>query len=411
MNSLLIKNISRLITMESGAGRKGPLGVIEDACVLIEAGKISWLGKLEQLNLKDRKKYQELDAKEAVVTPGLVECHTHLVHAGSRHSEFKQRCEGVSYWEITNQGGGIMSTVRATRQAQEQELFESAFERGNQALKNGITTLEIKSGYGLDEATELKILKVIQKLNTEHCLDFYPTFLGAHVVPPEYKDQPEDYVNLVCEQMLPQIAQQGLAKACDVFVEKGAFSIEQGFKICTVAKSYGLDIRLHVDQFEDSRGALLAAELEAKAADHLEYVCKKGIEAMKASGVVAVVLPGATFFVGNKEYAPARQMIERGVTVAISTDYNPGTNSCLNLILTGTIAATQMQLTLDEVWAGITINAAKALGLEEEIGSIAIGKKADLTFFDSPDEYYPFYCYDQNLVKMVIKNGKIAYNS
>ncbi len=407
---LLIKNISRLVTMEPGSGRKGPLGVIEDACVYVEDGKISWLGKQSQFKAKAKHRDKQLDAEGAVVTPGLVECHTHLVHGGSRQAEFKNRCEGISYLEIAKQGGGIMSTVLATRQASEKELVAAALKRVSQSVQFGITTIEIKSGYGLDLETELKILRVINRLNAEHELDFYPTFLGAHIVPAEFKDRSEEYISLVCDEMLPKVAEQKLAKACDVFIENGAFTIEQGFKVCTVAKSYGLDIRLHVDQFHDTRGSLLAAEVEARAADHLDHICDKGIEAMSEAQVVGVVLPGATFFVGSNDYPPARAMIDRGMCLAVSSDYNPGTNPCLNLILTGTLAATQMKMSLDEVWAGITINAAKVLGLEGEIGSLAVGKKADLTFFAAPDEYYPFYRYDQNLVQTVIKAGQVTMN-
>ena len=407
--SLIIKNIGRLVTMEEAKGRVGPLGVIEDAALFCEEGKISWLGKKSQLSnhIRGKKDLEELDAKGGVVTPGLIDCHTHLVHAGSRQQEFLWRSQGRAYWDIALEGGGIMSTVKATRAAKEDDLFEESKKRADEFLSRGVTTCEVKSGYGLDLPAELKMLNVIKRLNEHHPIRFLSTFLGAHVVPTGFKDRRADYINLVVEKMLPEVTKQGLADFCDVFVEERAFSSEEASTIANAAKQHGLQIRLHVDQFKDVDGAILAAEFDALSADHLDYVSEKGILALKEAQVIAVVLPGATFFVGGKHYAPARKMINSGVRVAISTDYNPGTNPCLDLLLTGSIAATQMGMTLDEVWQGVTKHAAAALGIEKECGTITEGRIADLVVFDAPDEYYPLYRYGSNFVKTVIKEGRV----
>lgn len=408
--TLLVTNIGRLVTMEEGKGREGPLGVVSDAALYCEDGKISWFGKKTGAAKHVKKGGADtIDAKGGVVTPGLVDSHTHLVHAGSRQNEFLARTQGKSYWDIAKEGGGIMSTVKATRSATEEELYFISKARADEALMLGTTTCEVKSGYGLDLDSELKMLKVIKKLKDTHPIRFFSTFLGAHVVPAEYRGKREQYINLIIEKMIPEVARRNMADFCDVFVEEGAFSSEEACAIAKAAKANGMDIRLHVDQFKDVDGAILAAEFEAMSADHLEFVSEKGIVALRESQVVAVVLPGATFFVGGKHYAPARKMIDNDVRVAISTDYNPGTNPCLDLMLTGSIAATQMDLTLDEVWKGITINAAASLGIEEECGSIIEGKVGDLVFFDAPDEYYPFYRYGRNCIDAVVKDGNVCF--
>jgi len=338
----------------------------------------------------------------------IIDCHTHIVHGGSRQNEFNLRSQGKKYWEIAKEGGGIMSTVQATRKSSEDELYASAFARAYEALSFGTTSLEVKSGYGLDVEAELKILRVCKKLSQNHALDFYSTFLGAHVVPEEFYNNREEYIDLVINEMLPKVVKENLCQFCDIFFEDGAFSVEEARKIAIFAKDNGLAIRLHVGQFKDLGGAELAAELKAYSADHLDYISEQGVEAMRTANVVATVLPGASYFVGGHHYPPARKMIDNGLKVAIATDYNPGTNPCLNLLLTGNIAATQMNMTLSEVWKGITINAAASLGIDSLCGSIEIGKKADLVVFDAPDEFYPLYRYDKNLVRIVIKNGEIV---
>ncbi|PIU57605.1 MAG: imidazolonepropionase [Deltaproteobacteria bacterium CG07_land_8_20_14_0_80_38_7] len=405
---ILISNIGRLITMNPKKDQEGELEIIQEAALLIEDGLIKWFGVESQLNNVSKDNLKIIDADACIVTPGLIDCHTHIVHGGSRQNEFNLRSQGKKYWEIAKEGGGIMSTVQATRKSSEDELYASAFARAYEALSFGTTSLEVKSGYGLDVEAELKILRVCKKLSQNHALDFYSTFLGAHVVPEEFYNNREEYIDLVINEMLPKVVKENLCQFCDIFVEDGAFSIEEARKIAIFAKDNGLAIRLHVGQFKDLGGAELAAELKAYSADHLDYISEQGVEAMRTANVVATVLPGASYFVGGHHYPPARKMIDNGLKVAIATDYNPGTNPCLNLLLTGNIAATQMNMTLSEVWKGITINAAASLGIDSLCGSIEIGKKADLVVFDAPDEFYPLYRYDKNLVRIVIKNGEIV---
>lgn len=415
--NLLITNIGRLVTMEPGKGREGPLGVIEDAVLFAQGGCIKWFGTRSEWSKSSLRGAQatkqsplgSVDAKGGIVTPGLIDCHTHLVHAGSRQKEFLLRSQGKTYWEIAEAGGGIMSTVRATRAASSSELYRVSRDRSDEALKCGTTTMEVKSGYGLDIQTELKILETAKQIDASSEINIFPTFLGAHVVPEEYKNRRVDYVNLVIDKMLPAIAKKKLARFADVFVEEGAFTADEARVTAKAAKKYGMRMKLHVDQFKDSRGGELAAELGAISADHLDYVSDKGIVELKRAGVVAVVLPGATFFTGGKHHAPARKMVDQGVRVAIATDYNPGTNPCLNLLLTAMIAVSQMGLTLDEAWKAITMNAASALGIESECGSISVGKKADLVIFDAEDEYYPLYRYDKNCVQAVFVNGQMCH--
>lgn len=404
---MLLSNIRRLVTLEPGDEKVGLLGVIENAAVRIEGDHVVWCGPSSQLP-KNEKKEEIIDCAGGTVLPGLVECHTHLIYAGSRESEFQMRSEGTSYGEIAQAGGGILSTVKATREASEEELFKLARHRADEALARGITTVEIKSGYGLDIRTEEKILKVAKRLGEEHDIDVVPTFLGAHVLPQEYRDKREEYVKLVIEEMLPQFARGGLCRFCDVFVEEGAFTPDEARAMGKTAKGYGLRMRLHVDQFSEGGGGELAAELEAISADHLDYVSDEGISAMSAAGVVGVMLPTATFFTGGSRYAPARKMVDKGVRIAVSTDFNPGTSPTLDLLLCATMAVTQMKLTVDEVYQAITRNAAASLGLADEIGSISPGKKADLVVFDAPDENYPLYRFGTNLVSKVIKDGKMV---
>ena len=409
---LLIKNIGRLITMEPQRGREGPLGVIENAAIFLEKERIAWCGTLSDWQHGKEKvlkgspgDFEEYDARGAVVTPGLIDCHTHLVHAGYRQNEFALRSEGKTYLDIAKAGGGIMSSVRATRDISFDDLYRVSRDRADEALQFGTTALEVKTGYGLDLGAELKMVKVIRALNDKHPIHFYATFLGAHVVPAEFKNHREDYIRLIIEEMLPAIANDGFCNACDVFVEEGAFTPDEARTIAKAAKKNHMAIKLHADQFHDGHGGELAAELNALSADHLDYISEKGMDALKKAGVVAIVLPGATFFTGGEHHAQARKMIDKGVRLAIATDYNPGTNPCINLLLTATFAVTQMGLTLEEAWKGITIHAATALGIEKEAGSIAAQKRADLVIFDAPDEYYPLYRYGKNCVDSVVING------
>ena len=401
----------------------GCLGVIKNATVEMAGKKIKWVGTLT--NVPTYQRTNVLDARGCVVIPGLIDCHTHLVHADSRADEFAMRARGATYEEIAKAGGGIMSTVSVTRAASEDELFELAKTRAMESLSHGVTTIEVKSGYGLDLETELKMLRVVKRLGKELPQDFVPTFL-AHMVPssefmpaaPSPLPSPSrgegeggggrvKYVRLITNQLLPAIAAEGLAKFCDVFVEKIAFTKNEAEEILKASAKLGLKPKLHADQLSSNGGAVLAAKLKAVSADHLEHVTKKGVAAMAKAGVTAVLIPSSTFFIGGK-YAPAHQMINAGVNVAISTDYNPGTSPILNLWLAATMAVTQMKLAPEEAYKGITINAARAIGMETTHGSIAPGKVADLVILNTKNEFDPFYRFDKTFVEKVVKSGAIV---
>lgn len=405
---LLITNISRLVTMVPGEGRSGLLGVVERAALRVRAGNVVWAGRQADLPAVQSRE-EVLDASGGVVIPGLVDCHTHLVHGGWRQNEFDQRSRAATYQEIAAAGGGILSTVRATRAAPFEELCASALARADEALSLGTTLIEIKTGYGLDAASESKTIDVIRALAERDAIGVCGTTLAAHVVPAEYRDRRGEYVRLVIEETLPQAARSGIVSACDVFVEEGAFTPEEARAIVRAAKALGLAVHLHVDQFCDGGGGRLAAELSALSADHLDYVSEEGVLAMRDVGVVGVVLPGASFFAGRGHYPDARRMIDLGLTVAIATDYNPGTNPSLNLMLAATIAVTQMGMGCDEAWLAITRHAARALG-RFDCGVIAPGKRADLVVLDAPDEYFPLYRYGKNCVAKTIVGGVVAFD-
>lgn len=408
---MLIKNIGRLVTMEEKRGREGKLGVITDAFVEVDGCKIRDFGRMsDRRQTADSEGY--IDALGGVVIPGLVECHTHLVHAGSRSDEFAARARGATYEEIAKAGGGIMSTVKATREAGEEELYRLAAARAVELLSHGVTTVEVKSGYGLDVENELKMLRVVKRLNDDMRQEFVPTFLGAHTVPMEFlpdgKAGRAKYIRLIVEQMLPRVAEEGLAEFCDVFVEKIAFSVDEARLILKAARRYGLRSKVHADQLSPSGGALLAAELRAVSADHLECLSAKGLLAMKKAKVVPVLIPTSTFFIGGR-YAPLREMLKSGLEPAVSTDYNPGTSPVLNIWMAAAFAITQMKMTAERAYRGITINAAAALGRSRTHGSIAKGKVADLVILSSESEYEPLYRFDRSFVSKVVKCGKVVY--
>lgn len=411
-NFLLVTNIAQLITL-AGVAKKGgrrpqkeDLSIIPNAALLIENGKIIWIGKNSEAK-KKFKKCKILDAKGAVVLPGLVDAHTHLIFAGSRHDEFAKRSEGKTYLEIAQEGGGILSTVRQTQKASLNTLIKLARARIQKARFFGITTLEVKSGYGLRLKDELKCLTALQKLSKTEKVTLVPTFLGAHDFPPSYKDTPDAYVDLICQKMIPEVSKKKLARFCDVFIDEGFYTLAQTEKILKAASAHGLELRLHADEFKPLGGTELAISLKAKSVDHLMAVTEKGIEALSHSQTVATLLPGTSFFLG-KPYAPARKLIESGACVALATDFNPGSCVTQNLLLIATLAITQMKLTLAEAFAAITYNAAKSLGLEEEVGSIEVGKQADLAFFEAPSYEYLLYHFGDSFCKKVIWQGKLT---
>jgi imidazolonepropionase len=408
---LIIKNASELLTLSPSSKEKSGLGIILNGAVGAKDGKIFLAGKSGDLSklLKLKRRGKVIDAAGKVVMPGLIDSHTHLVFAGSREHEFEQRIRGLSYLEIAERGGGILSTVEATRKATFDELFSLAKKRLDRMLSNGVTTIEAKSGYGLSLRDELKILKATKALNGVHPIDIISTFLGAHTVPKEYRDNRDRYLNLLLEEMIPKVVQEGLVEFCDVFCEEKAFNLEESRKILETGKQYGLKPKIHADQLSSGGGAELAAEVGAFSADHLEYISRVGIERMAEKGVTAVLLPGASFFLSMKRLPPAREMIEKGVAVALATDLNPGSSMTESLPLMMTMGCTMFGMTPGEVIQAVTIHAAKSMGRENEIGSLDIGKQADILILDIPNYRYLPYHFGVNHVEIVIKKGKIVY--
>lgn len=360
-------------------------GIIENACIGVKSGVIQFVGIQEQLTDPDNLESNAetlINAHNQWLTPGLIDCHTHLVYGGNRANEFEMRLNGASYEEIAKAGGGILSTVKATRAASEQELFESAAKRLKSLLKEGLTTIEIKSGYGLDTEAEIKMLKVARRLGKEFPVRVSTTFLGAHALPPEYKDRSDDYIDLVCNEMLPTIAELELADAVDAFCENIGFSYQQTQKVFETAKQLGLPVKLHAEQLSDQSGAGLAADFNALSADHLEYLSQESIDKMAQSGTVAVLLPGAFYFLRETKLPPTQALRDKQVPMAIATDSNPGTSPAESLLLMLNMACTLFRMTPLESLQGVTINAAKALGLSKEIGTLEVGKKADMVLWD-----------------------------
>ena len=408
--NLLIKNIKQLVTVRSDgmpfkSGKEmRDLGIIEHATVLIQNGVFTWIGASAEFHQTVDEYIDSIDASELVGLPGFVDSHTHLLFAGTRENEFAMRNEGKSYQEIAQAGGGILSTVQATRSATKKELKRFARRHLDIMLTEGTTTVEIKSGYGLNEKDEIKMLDAMNDLTEESLMDIVPTFLGAHAVPPEFKNNSNAYVDLICTRMLPYIAQRKLAKFCDVFCEQGYFSVEQCRKIFETTKPLGIRNKIHADQFTRIGASKLAAEVSAVSADHLEQIDDAGIAALKQSGTIATVLPGAAFFL-NDEYPPARKIIDAGVPLAIASNFNPGSCMSYSMPMMMTIACTHMSMTPEEALTSSTLNGAAALGLSEILGSIEVGKQADIVLYDIPDYRYLAYHFGTNHVANVIKHG------
>jgi imidazolonepropionase len=355
-------------------------GEIRDAAIAVKDGKISWLGAQADLPASYHAQSQH-DGKGAWLTPGLIDCHTHLVYAGNRSDEFEARLNGVAYEEIARQGGGILSTVRATRAASEDALMLASLPRLRHFFAEGVTTLEIKSGYGLDLATEARILRVARQIEQDFPVRVKTTFLGAHALPLEYKGKADDYIELVCEEMLPALVAEGLVDAVDVFCEKIGFSPAQTERVFNAAQAFGLPVKLHAEQLSDQGGAALTAQYKGLSADHLEYLSDAGIAAMALHGTVAVLLPGAFYFLRETKLPPVDALRNAGVTIAIATDCNPGTSPMTSLLLTMNMACTLFRMTPLEALQGVTCHAAKALGLQDQIGTLEIGKQADFAMW------------------------------
>lgn len=407
--SLLLKNISRLYTPDVAAGY-GQVAEKEKVHLLIEAGRIAAIYDSER-ELQGIQADAQLDLSGKTVLPGFIDAHTHPVFWKTREDEFIMRVQGKSYEEIAAAGGGIRNSVRAFRQASKEAIKEVTRERIHPFLTFGVTTIEAKSGYGLSTEDEIKALEIINELNAEQPLDLVPTFLGAHEVPDEYQNDRQAYVDLVCNEMIPLVAERKLAKYCDVFCEEGVFTVEESRKILTTAQKYGLAARIHADELSPFGGAELAAEIGAVTADHLVQISDEGIHALAAASVIPILLPGTTFFLGKERYAPARKMIDAGCEVAISTDFNPGSSTTQNFQLMWTIAALKLKMLPEELLWASTYIPAKSLGLQDTLGSVEVGKQADLIVLDIPNLNYLPYHYGLNHTLMTIKAGKVVYSA
>lgn len=409
MPTTRLTNIRRLYPMASTPSAAAA-EVVSDAALHIQDGRITWLGPQSEAP-KATPEDETIDLNGAIVTPGWIDCHTHLIWAGSRQQEFRQRIEGKSYLEIAQAGGGIMSTARAVRETSLEDLLSLARPRLQRMLSFGVTTAEVKSGYGLSTEAELRMLQAARALHQEGPLTLHATFLGAHTVPVEYRDKRDAYIDLVCQEMIPQVAAEQLAEGCDVFVEESAFSLQEAEKVLSCGIDHGLVARVHADQLSPGGGAQLAASLKAASADHLEEIDQDGIRALADADVVACMIPGSTFCLNQHKFAPARAILDAGVTLAIATDLNPGTTCSENLALMGTIACARMRLTPLEVLHAITRAAATSLRQQHNIGSLKPGYQADITVLNAPDIEYVFYHYGVSHVQRVFKHGRTVWSS
>ena len=412
---LVIKNIGKLATMRSKntpvVGKyMNNVEILEDAYVAIKDGIFIEIGVGEKYKSIIDSTTKINDAHGLLVTPGLIDAHTHLVHGGSRENEFSKKISGVPYIEILKDGGGILSTVKSTKEHSEDELYSKSIKSLDRMLELGVTTVESKSGYGLDTDTEIKQLKVSHKLDKNHPIDLVHTFLGAHAIPLEYKNNNKKYIDILINEMMPKIKELELAEFCDVFCEEGVFSIEESELILSKAKEMGFKLKIHADEIESLGGAELSAKLNCISADHLMAASEKGIDMMAKNKVIANLLP-ATSFNLNKPYANARKMIDSNLGIALSSDYNPGSCPSENLQFVMQLGCLGLKMTPYEVLNAVTINAAYAIDRQNEIGSIEIGKKADLVVFDSPNIEYLMYHFGINHTKQVYKNGNLVVDN
>lgn len=383
-------------------------GIILNGALAVSNGKIAWLGSMESLAKLSYLSDQVLDGKNQWLTPGLIDCHTHIVYGGNRANEFEMRLQGKSYEEIAQAGGGIMSTVTATRKATEKDLFNSAKKRLTALHKEGVTTVEVKSGYGLNLETEAKMLTVAQSLEAAMPVTIKKTFLGAHTVPIEYKNNSQGYINEVCDNILPAIAEQGLVDAVDVFCENIGFTLAETKKVFEAATKLNLPVKIHAEQLSNMKGAELASSYQALSADHLEYLCEEGIQAMANANTIAVLLPGAYYFLRETKLPPMELLRKYSVPMAIATDSNPGSSPITSIQLMLNMACTLFKFTPLEALSGVTINAAKALGVDNEKGKIAIGFDADIACWDIENPAELAYQFGVNPLTTLMKAGKIV---
>ena len=397
-NPILLNNVGCIYT-----ANKDGVQSYENTKIFIDNGLIA--------SEEENKDYLAIDCRGKMVTSGFVDPHTHPVFYNKRDSEYAMRLAGSSYEEIANNGGGIISSVNGVRKASEDELVTKLDKRLDRFIENGTTTIEAKSGYGLNIESELKSLSVIDKLNSTHSIDIVPTFMGAHAFPNEYKDDHLGYVELICKEMIPAVSEQGIAKFNDVFCEKDYFSINESRQILECGIKYGLKPRMHADEFVDSGAAELAGEIGAFSADHLMAVSEEGIKALADNNVIATLLPGTTFFLGKSNYAPARKLIDAGITIALATDYNPGSSHIQSMPFIISLACLFLGLTVEEAFAAATYNAAQTLGLNNEVGSIELGKKADLIIWDLDSLIDIPYYISNHPIQKVLKNGEVVFGA
>ena len=416
-NSLLIIDASQLLTLGGRGPRRGrslsELGLIEDGAVLVRDGVIAAVGTRAQVEaLPEALAAEKLDLGGRVALPGFVDSHTHLVHAASRAEEYELKIQGASYEEIARKGGGILNSVKKLRAAAAGELKKRALGALQEFAAHGTTTIEAKSGYGLDVASELKTLKLHKELAAEQPLEIASTFLGAHVVPEEFRKKAggaKRYIQLLEENLLPEIAERKLAEFCDVFCDRGAFTVEQSKRVLQAGRQWGLAPRMHAEQLSRSGAARLAILLRAASCDHLEYVNKNDIRTLGKSETVATLLPGCDFHLGLKKYAPARELIDAGAIVALATDYNPGTSPTLSMPMILSLSCAHLRMTPAEAIAAATINAAYALQREKQVGSLEVGKQADIAVFEVADYREIPYYFGVNHCWMTVKRGRVIY--
>ena len=413
MNNLIIKNAAQVVTCSGFEGKRGAamsnLNIIENGTVIVTDGIISHVLKQGESIPENLSEYEEIDATGKALLPGFVDPHTHFVFGGYREEEFSWRMRGDSYMSIMERGGGIVNTTAATRAATEDELYISAKQRLDDMLKLGITTVEGKSGYGLDKETELKQLRVMRRLNQDHTIDIVSTFMGPHATPAEWKGREDEFIDFNINEMLPLVAKEKLAECADIFCEKNVFTIEQSRRFLTAARKHGFLLKMHADEIVQFGGAELAAELKILSADHLLQASDKGIKAMSESGVVATLLP-LTAFSLREEYARGRAMIDANCIVALATDLNPGSSFTASVPLLFAIACIYMNLSPEEAVIAFTINGAAAINRADTIGSIDVGKQADMILLQYPSyKFLPYYV-GMNCVETVIKKGKIVKN-
>jgi len=406
MLDTIITNIGTLVTPEGKTARRGKaqseVKTLANVAIGVQGGVIAYVGAASDVP----EARETIDAGGRLVTPGLVDAHTHLVFGGWRHNELDLKLKGASYLDILAAGGGILSSVRSTRAASEDELVERGITFTKEMLVHGTTTAEAKSGYGLDTETELKQLRAIRRVSEAQPIDLVPTFLGAHALPQEYKENREEFIRLVCEEILPAVQAADLAEFCDIFCETGVFTPEETYTVLKAAKAHGLKLKAHIDEIDALGGAEVAAELGAVSTDHMIASNAGGIEALSKAGTVAVLLPATGFYL-DKGYAPARKMIDADMAVAVASDFNPGSSPSLNLQFATMLACQKYRLTPEETITAATLNAAAAVDRAETVGSIEVGKKADLVIWETDALSYLFYRFGSNLVHKVMKAGEM----